>query len=172
MSDDKPSIESLVSSLLESSKEKKQEDKQTEKQEKKADAAPKKAAFQPKKPDVSERREYTRFHAKWRVAIVHRNPDGENIHHGVTKDISMGGVSILLENNLYISDLITVLIQIPNQSFKGGSRVLEVKCRMVMTVYDGSARKFRAGVEFKEFVKKDDRVFLESHLANNKHPIP
>lgn len=159
---DKPSIESLVSSLLESSKEKKQEPQ------------PQgiKPAAAPKKPDFSDRREYTRFHAKWRAAIVHRNPNGEAVHHGTTKDVSIGGVSILLEHNIYIDEVFTVLLQIPNQSFKGGFRLLEIKCRMVHTVYDGSARKFRAGVEFREFVKKDDRTFLESHLKNHHHPIP
>jgi c-di-GMP-binding flagellar brake protein YcgR len=165
MSDDKPSIESLVSSLLENSKEKKQEKKQENKPEK---ALP----SQIKKPDYSDRREYIRYHAKWRAAIVHRNPDGESIHHGVTKDVSIGGVSILLEHNIYIDEAFTVLLQIPNQSFKGGFRVLEVKCRMIHTVYDGSAHKFRAGVEFKEFVKKEDKPFLESHLKTRQHPIP
>lgn len=165
MSDDKPSIESLVSSLLETSKEKKQEKRLENKPEKKA-------GTQVQKPDYSDRREYVRYHAKWRVAIVHRNANGESIHHGVTKDVSMGGVSVLLEHNIYIDEPFTLLIQIANQSFKGGFRVLEVKCRMVHTVYDGSANKFRAGVEFKEFVKKEDKPFLETLLKNRQHPIP
>ncbi len=103
---------------------------------------------------------------------MHRNATGENIHHGVTKDVSIGGVSVLLEQNIYIDEPFTLLIQIPNQSFKGGFRVLEIKSRMIHTVYDGSANKFRAGIEFKEFVKKEDRPFLETPLKKRQHPIP
>lgn len=154
---EKPSIEGLVSSLL--------------------DAAPpakgksKSAAVAKKKSSVEERRRFPRYLVKWRAAIAHITNGEQTIIHGTTKDISLGGVSVFIPQNLFIEGRFTLYIQVPLSGHKPGNRVLEIKGRMVQTVYDGSSHQFRCGVEFMEFLNPPDRTFLEERLANHHFPL-
>jgi c-di-GMP-binding flagellar brake protein YcgR len=153
---EKPSIEGLVSSLLDSTP---------------AAKGKAKTSSANKKGTVEERRRFPRYLVKWRAAIAHSANGEQRILHGTTKDISLGGASIFIPQNIFIEGRFTVYLQVPISSHKPGSRVMEIKGRMVQTVYDGSSHQFRCGIEFMEFVNKADRGFLEARLANHHFPL-
>lgn len=152
---EKSSIEGLVSSLLSSTPEKK--DKQS---------SPAKKA-----PKAEDRRRHPRYLVKWRAAIEAAVNGKPTLYYGVTKDISMGGASVFLENNIFFEEAITLHLEVPNgKGHNANYREIAIKARMIHTVHDGTAHRFRAGVEFKAFVNAEDRNFMETLL--NAHPFP
>ncbi len=160
---EKPSIDGLVSALLDAAPAKK---KGTKPSSSEAVAAASAALNKP----VVEHRRHTRFRVKWRAAIIVNNGSEQLIKHGITKDVSLGGISILLEDNFCVDGTVTVVLQIPMHQFKTEYRILETKARMIHTVFDGAVSQFRAGIEFLEF-KAGDKSFLENHLASRHFPL-
>ena len=104
---------------------------------------------------------------KLKVAIVyHQHQDQETrpTYHGVTNDISMFGVSVVVDYNIFNIGEVTVLLAVPPEHVGGPQYVIEATAKMVYTVHSSEHHAFRIGMLFKGF-KKDGEELLRSTLA-------
>ena len=112
-------------------------------------------------------RKTDRYLVRWRMAIVLDKDKGENTFYGKVNDISMGGISIYCDHNIFHKGIVTLLLMIPPLSVTQTQRILEIKSRMVYTTLSRNA--FRIGLQFIRF-KPGDEEFLETRLKTN-HPL-
>jgi PilZ domain len=109
-------------------------------------------------------RQQERYLVRWRMAIVFDNGKGENTFHGKVNDISMGGISIYCDHNIFHKGIVTLSLTVPPLNITQTGRILEIKCRMVYTIL--SRNSFRIGLQFIRF-NTGDEEFLESRLKSN-----
>lgn len=113
-----------------------------------------------------ERRLERRAPLKMDVSVVyhqHKNAVTRPTYRGVTSDVSMHGVSIVVDHNIFTSDDVTLLIGLLPQHPGGSRKIIEVIARMVYTVYSPQHYAFRVGARFKEF-KRNGRALLAANI--------
>jgi len=107
-----------------------------------------------------DRRDERRVPLRLNVAVVyHQHADAATrpTYHGVTKDISMLGISLVVNFNIFNDGEVTLLLAIP-PAHMGGTQ----------TVYSAEHEAFRIGLSFKAF-KRNGKALLEAELA--RHPL-
>lgn len=109
-------------------------------------------------------RQKDRYLARWRMAIVFENDEGEETFYGKVNDVSMGGISIYCNHNIFHKGTVALFLMIPPLNAKQTKKILEIKSRMVYTILSNNA--FRIGLQFLRF-KPGDEEFLENRLKNN-----
>jgi len=114
---------------------------------------------------VKEHRKETRYKAAWKIDVV---VEGQELHDGKIKDISLHGAAILIGRNLKPGTKVTLNTHIPPLN-SGVKKVLTVYGKTLYTVHDSSDLCFRIGIRFDEFKMESDRDYLESRLTNY-HP--
>lgn len=113
-----------------------------------------------------EHRSEPRFRVRWHVtAWPGENPKAA--HHGLIKDISFKGVSILIEHNIKIVNTVTLHIHLPPLAAGQDPHIVEVKSKLVYTIHDSEELSFRAGFHFVQFKSEADRDYLHSRLSNH-----
>jgi hypothetical protein len=110
-----------------------------------------------------EHRTVSRYIANWKLTAA---IDSQSLLHGYTKDISIKGAAILLEQNLKEGQFIKLHIYIPPPAGKI-SCIIEVVGKVVYSIYAYKEQRFRVGASFLKFATEHDPVFLENHLQNN-----
>lgn len=113
-----------------------------------------------------ERRSELRVPLKMDVSVVyhqHKNAVTRPTYRGVTSDISIHGVSIVVDHNIFTDDDVTLLIGLVPESPNGPRKIIEVIARMVYTVYSPQHYAFRVGARFKEF-KRNGRALLAANI--------
>lgn len=138
------------------------------------DAVLKELSFQPRKRNAgggSEHRKHYRHPIHWRIAIVHKNGDKNDIYHGRTHDLSMWGASILVDHNIFVMSDVVLLLAIPAMNTGQKETIVEIQCRMVYTVLDSEHGRFRIGIRFKSF-KDDGKRVLTDVLSKRAIPKP
>lgn len=105
-----------------------------------------------------EHRKHKRYNLNLAVALVDEH-EAKGRYHGITRDISNDGCSILLDHNLNYSNEVRLLLSLDHQS------VIEIYGRNVYTVYSGSEQSFRMGIQFVSF-KRNGQARLEKFLAS------
>lgn len=120
-----------------------------------------KAAFSTVKPLPQNRRMHRRYLVKWRMAIVYEGGAGKKTFHGRVNEISLNGLSIHCDYNVFYEGKVILLLVLPplNAGVKG--KTLEISCRMNYTIL--SQQLFRIGLEFLEF-QGNDKKLLEDRL--------
>lgn len=101
-----------------------------------------------------DKRAEPRVSLRFKVAIIyHQHPDqaAKPTFHGLTNDISASGMSVVVENNIFNPDEVTVLIALPPEHMGAPQRVIETTAKMVYTVYSSKHEAFRVGLAFKHF---------------------
>lgn len=128
-----------------------------------ADARP---ILKPDEPPESHAsmRQQERYLVRWRMAIVFENDKGKDTFYGKGNDISMGGISIYCDRNIFHKGTVTLFLMVPPLNAKQTKRILEIKGRMVYTILSKNA--FRIGLQFLKF-KPGDEEFLENRLKTN-----
>lgn len=107
-----------------------------------------------------------------KVAIVYpRNPNGtpHPTYHGRTNDVSISGVSVLVEYNVFTDEEVTVLLAVPPTHPGLPEKIIEVRARMVYTVFSSEHDTFRIGLTFRGF-KRNGRTVLKSLLDRCHFP--
>lgn len=99
----------------------------------------------------AEHRQARRYPFQWPVAIVFDSTEGQDIYHGTTHELSLGGCSILTEHNVFSDHTVSILLSIPTEHPGGRRRIIEVKARMVYTVLSSGHQRFRCGIQFLNF---------------------
>ena len=123
----------------------------------------------PLKNAYSDKRIHHRHLVQWRVAIVNKASSNHDIYHGRTNDVSMTGLSILLEHNKSFSSEVTVLIAIPPMQLGMKETIVEAQCMLTHTVLDSVHSQFRLGMKFLHF-KGEGKIILSDVLS--ARPIP
>jgi c-di-GMP-binding flagellar brake protein YcgR len=113
-----------------------------------------------------EKREYRRYLVNWKVAVVNEKAGKDHIFHGRARDISLGGLCLLSDHNLNISNAVEVLIAVPSHSPGHPAHVVEVRSTLAYAVLENGGN-FRIGVTFLEF-KRDGRLLLEKRLSERQ----
>ncbi|MBC3875896.1 PilZ domain-containing protein [Undibacterium flavidum] len=111
-------------------------------------------------PKVEHRR-HKRYLVKWRIAIVYEGGNGKKTFHGRVNEISMGGLSIHCDHNVFHDGKVILLLALPPLFAGGREKILEITCRMNYTIL--SKTLFRIGLEFVEF-RSGDKKLLEERL--------
>jgi hypothetical protein len=110
-----------------------------------------------------EKRESPRYPMRWKVSIVYDHVEDHPTFHGVTHELSVSGLSLLTDHNIFTDETITVLLAIPPKHQGARNKVIEARARMAYTVHSAGHDQFRIGLEFKQF-KDGARAILETSL--------
>jgi hypothetical protein len=115
------------------------------------------------------KRAYFRHPVRWRVAIVNKSGGKNDIYHGRTYDVSMSGISILLERNMLFTSEVVVLLAIPpiHQGLK--ETIVEIECNLTHSVLDSVHSQFRLGMKYIQF-KGDGKRILSDVLSKRHIP--
>ncbi|MFA5825685.1 MAG: PilZ domain-containing protein [Gallionellaceae bacterium] len=87
-----------------------------------------------------------------------------HVYHGLVKDISTKGVSLLLDHNLQNAKFVKLHIHVPPLDVTSPHHVLEVSGKITSSIYDGDEDAFRSGVVFLQFTRETDRTYLQSRM--------
>jgi hypothetical protein len=106
-------------------------------------------------------RKYYRHPVRWRVAIVNKSGGKNDIYHGRTFDVSMSGISILLERNMTFTSEVVVLLAIPpiHQGLK--ETIVEIQCNLTHSVLDSVHSQFRLGMKYIQFKGEGKKILSE-----------
>lgn len=100
-----------------------------------------------------------------RTALVyHQHPDAASrpTFHGISHDVSMSGLSLIVDYNIFTEDEVTVLIALPPKEADGAKKIVEVTARMIYTVYTSQYMAFRVSLGFLEFHRDGQARLLEA----------
>ncbi len=99
----------------------------------------------------SESRQDKRYPLHWTIAVVRQTADGPRTHRGRTHELSLGGCSMLTEDNFLADQPVTIHLAAPAEQPGAKPPVLEIKARMVYIVLAAGKQKFRCGFQFLNF---------------------
>lgn len=138
-----------------------------------ADAVLKDLSFHPRRRGAggTEHRKQYRHPVHWRVALVHKTGDKNDIYHGHTHDLSTSGASIFVDHNIFMMSEVVLLLAIPPLHMGQKETIVEIQCRMAYTVLDSEQSRFRIGIRFLRF-KGDGKRILSDVLSKRAIPKP
>lgn len=111
-----------------------------------------------------EAREDRRFPLRLRVAVVyhrHRDEATRPTYHGYTNELSVSGLSVIVDHNVFSEDEVTVLLAIPPEHHGVPKKVVEATVQMIYTVYSPDHDAFRIGMAFKDFKEDGPQLLTE-----------
>lgn len=112
-----------------------------------------------------ENREPRRRVVHWRIAIVFDEAEKRPSIHAHTHDLSLSGASVHTDHNVATNTLVTVLLS-PPVAYEGErQKVIEIRAKLVYSVYSGSNFCFRIGLNFIKF-KNEGLQILKDMLDN------
>ena len=129
-------------------------------------------ACQAKPPSIGgnlNKRENHRHPLRWQVAIVNKSGGKHDIFHGRTHDVSLSGVSILLERNISFTSEVVILLSIPPMHLGQKKTIIEIQCSTTYTLLDSVHNQFRLGMKFIHF-KRDGKEILSDILSKRHIP--
>lgn len=109
---------------------------------------------------VEHRRRY-RHPIHWRIALVHKNGNKNDIYHGRTHDLSTGGASIFVDHNIFVMSEVVLLLAIPPLHPGQKETIIEIQCRMSYTILDSEHSRFRIGLRFLHFKGEGKRILFD-----------
>ena len=116
--------------------------------------------------ELTRRKRY-RHPVRWRVAIVNKDGDRNDIYHGRTYDVSLSGISVLLDRNMLFTSEVVLLLAIPPMHQGQKETIIEIQCRLTHTVLDSEHSQFRLGMKFIHF--KGDGQRILSDILSKRH---
>jgi hypothetical protein len=115
----------------------------------------------------SEKRSNHRHPLHWRVAIINKGSTNKDIYHGRTHDLSMLGMSILLDRNVTFTAEVVVLLEIPPMQLGQKKTIVEIQCSTTYTLLDSVHSQFRLGMKYISF--KGDGQRILSDILSTRH---
>lgn len=112
-----------------------------------------------------DNRAHKRYLFRWPVALVFNHGEQRTTYHGTTRELSMGGCSLLTDYNIYSNQPLTMLISLPADNPLARRKVLEIRVRMRYTILAAKEDRFRCGIEFISF-KDDGRNALRQAMES------
>ena len=115
--------------------------------------------------DLIEKRRSPRYRAHWRVAIVCENDTTREIFHGRSHDISLTGISVYSDHNIFVESPVTILLAIPPLEKGQPKKIIEIRSKMLYTILASNNRGFRIGLKFVRF-KGDGKKMLSENIIH------
>jgi c-di-GMP-binding flagellar brake protein YcgR len=109
----------------------------------------------------AEHRRLYRYPVHWRIALVHKNGDKNDIYHGRTHDLSAGGASVFVDHNIFVMSEVVLLLAIPPLHPGQKETLIEIDCRMAYTILDSEQSRFRIGLRFLHFKGEGKRILSD-----------
>jgi hypothetical protein len=113
---------------------------------------------------MEEKRRAPRFLAKWIIKCLcncTNKEEGKKIYHGVSRDISALGISLVSNYNICAQKALSVQLTVPGLQKGDQDAILYIGSRTTYTVAkDGD---FITGIEFLQF-EQDGAQILREHL--------
>lgn len=105
--------------------------------------------------------------------VYHQHPDVKSrpTFHGISHDLSMSGLSLIVDYNIHTEDDVTVLIALPPREVDGDKKIVEATARMIYTVYTGQYQAWRVSLAFLEF-KRDGEARLREAVESVEQLMP
>ncbi len=111
-----------------------------------------------------KRRALPRYLVHWKIAVVFDHAiQGRERFYGKTDDMSLSGVSLYSEHNIFVESPVTVLISIPSSQPGTRQSLVEIRCKMVYTYLCSKGGGFRTGLHFLRF-KGEGKKILRAAL--------
>jgi hypothetical protein len=117
-----------------------------------------------------DRRAHFRHPVRWHVAIVNRNGGVNDTYHGRTHDVSLLGMTVFLDQNIFFTSRIIALLAIPPIHHGQKETILVLQCRQTHTVLDSVHGRFRLGISFIQ-AKSAGAKILSDVLSRRHIPI-
>jgi len=109
---------------------------------------------------MEEQRAHRRFPLRCKVAL--RGNDQQLIY-GDTTDVSLGGASVLLGQNIAKGTIFTFYLQLPAHKAGVKPDVVEARAKVMYTAFSADHDRWRLGIQFLDFNGKN-RQMLEAEL--------
>lgn len=113
-----------------------------------------------------DRREGPRARLTLRLAVVFPQQEGRPyrpVHHGRTHDISMSGLSMLVEDNIYHEGEVTVLLALPPEHNWAAQKIITATAVMTYAIRSSKLNAYKIGLVFREF-KADGKELLRAAM--------
>lgn len=117
-----------------------------------------------------ENREPRRLVVHWRIAIVFDEAEKRPSIHAHTHDLSLSGASVHTDHNVATNTLVTVLLSPPIAYEGERQKVIEIRAKLVYSVYSGSNFCFRIGLNFIKF--KNDGLQILKDMLDSQSDSP
>ncbi len=106
-----------------------------------------------------DRREHKRLAAHWRAALQL----GDEILHGRTEDVSMGGACVLSEKSIPVGTTCLVYLEVPVPE-RQTKIPIRIEAKVVLSTLVGNISQFRIGLKFASLTP-EDQALLKSKLV-------
>ncbi len=110
---------------------------------------------------ITGNRSHYRHPVHWRIALVYKNGDKNDIYHGRTLDLSVRGAQILVEHNIFMMSDVVLLLAIPPLHTGQKETIIEIDCRMAHTILSSKPSLFRIGLHFLYFKGEGKRILSD-----------
>lgn len=114
---------------------------------------------------TEEKRGEQRIALRLKAAVVyheHADTATRPTYHGLTCDISMSGLSVVMDHNVFHEGEVTILLAIPPAHPGGRQKIVEATAKMVHTVHSSEHSTFRIGMMFKTFRRDGKKLLKEA----------
>ncbi|MGP1675699.1 MAG: PilZ domain-containing protein [Burkholderiales bacterium] len=116
--------------------------------------------------DHAERRQALRVRLQLRLAIVYPEHQGRPVrptYHANTHDLSMTGLSIVIDDNVFHEDVVTVILTLPPEHGWASQKTITATARMTYAIYSSKLNGFKIGMAFLEF-KESAKELLQAAI--------
>ena len=121
--------------------------------------------------EFGERRQSERQRLRLRLAVVYPEKEGRQVrptYHALTHDISMSGLSLIVEDDIFYEGEVTLVLALPPVQDWAGQESMTATARMTYAIRSSKLNGFKVGlsfVEFKENAAELLRAALEREAA-------
>lgn len=117
----------------------------------------------PQKILRANERNHARYPLRLRCNIIFREHKSRPTYSGFTCNLSLSGAGVVIAQNVFTADLITVLMALPKASPNERTKIVEVNARIVRTMLSSYYQEFLLGIQFKSF-ERNSRELLMSYM--------
>lgn len=115
---------------------------------------------------MKKQRQEDRYCLHWRIALVFDATGESTAFHGKTRDLSLDGAAMHTQHHFVSGGSALVLLAAPPLSAAECQKIIEIRARVVYSVYSSEHMCFRVGLHFHEFMD-DGREFLRLRLSQH-----
>ena len=107
----------------------------------------------------------TRYAVHWKVGIMYKKDEKNEVFHGRTFEVSSTGTSFLSQHNIFFGGEVTALLALPWYRDNQTEKIIQIRSRVIHTILSSENQSFRTGLQFLEF-KGDTGHLLEIALRD------
>jgi hypothetical protein len=116
----------------------------------------------------ADRREAPRVRLQLELAMIypeHVGRPARSMFHGKTCDISMSGLSIVVDYNIFQEGEVVVVLALPPAYAGAARKVATSTAKITYAIYSSKLAAFKIGLAFRKF-RGDGKVLLEAALQH------